>query len=139
MSLKLKNLIVAEQVLAPQWHSTLLKLFQWQATRYSEYTFTSGYRKDDEGIHGVLPLRAYDWSAHSFDQPLSVAEDTNKNWVYDPKRPQYDVCLFHAVCPKCGTNHMWHFVSKCKQCNEPIVTNWHFHNQICDRTILRRK
>jgi len=61
----------------------------------AEFTATSLFRINDNGVHGMLPLRGLDLSCkHSFFG-LVVEDYINKRWVYDPKRPEMKCCIFH--------------------------------------------
>ena len=57
---------------------------------------TSLYRMNDKGIHGNAdPLRALDARCRNEAQGLNIEKWVNDRWIYDPARPQYNVCMFH--------------------------------------------
>ncbi len=99
------------------WHPTLLALEIWFYERYGRQVYTSAYRahkihSGDSGIHSTDPLRANDkrtMGLHPY--PMDVAQDVNKHWQYDPKRPNLKVCMYHDT-----------------------GQGFHFHYQIHDRT-----
>ena len=137
MPLVLKDLKVARATRLP-WHPKLEDLYDWQAVRFTgPYIITSAYRPGTNSIHGTNPLRAFDWSSKFLEDPLDVAKETNKHWIYDPERPALACCLYHAVCPKCGVNHLWQYEKNCLNCDAFIHDHWHFHNQVCDKTIYK--
>ena len=58
-------------------------------------TITSLYRMKDKSVHGTLPLRAIDVRCRNHDVGKVIEKWTNKNYVYDKKRPEMNVCLYH--------------------------------------------
>jgi len=95
-------------ILLHAWHPKLLDLLLWLTVRYSRITFTSGYREytihdKDSGIHGTIPLRAFDLRSRDFEDAISVRDDINRVWVYDPNRPHLMICVYH------DTGFGWHF------------------------------
>ena len=88
------------------WHPKLLELFLWLTVRHSHITLTSAFR-EGAGVHGTIPLRAFDLRSRDFEDPVKVCEDINKYWVYDPKRPKFKVCIYHNV------GRGWHFHIQC--------------------------
>ncbi len=80
-----------------------------------EFTITSLYRIDDDGVHGTLPVRGLDWRCHSESFGLFVVEYINKRWQYDPSRPHKVVCMFHRTSSG----------------------GYHLHIQVCAKTIAR--
>ena len=60
-----------------------------------EFTVTSLYRIDDDGVHGTLPLRGTDLRCRSKAVGEFLRDWINARWIYDPARPSRDVCIFH--------------------------------------------
>lgn len=60
-----------------------------------EFTATSLYRIGDKGVHGTLPLRGLDLRCRYGFLGILIQDYINKNWQYDPKRPDMKCCLFH--------------------------------------------
>ena len=101
------------------WHERLLDVFDWINVRYSKITLTSTYRDklihvSDSGIHMTSPLRAFDLRSKDFSNPWTVRDDINQGWMYDPKRPWLNVCVYHNT-----------------------GLGWHFHCQVHDNTKRR--
>ena len=84
-----------------------------------ELIVTSDFRSkpihdNDPGIHGTNPLRAIDLRSWTMRNPEIIAEKINKAWIYDPKRPEYKVCVYHN-----------------------IGQGYHFHLQVHDNTVIK--
>lgn len=62
-----------------------------------EPVITSQLRIGDRGVHGTLPLRAHDFSCSDKELGEKLADDINKAWEYDYKRPHKRVAMFHDV------------------------------------------
>ena len=60
-------------------------------------TITSLYRIGDDGVHGSLPLRALDLRCRNDGVGKVIERWVNRRYLYDPKRPQYKVCMYHDV------------------------------------------
>jgi len=60
-----------------------------------EFTLTSLYRINDNGVHGTLPLRAMDLSIRNNDIGLVAERFVNGRWIYDPTRPKLKCALLH--------------------------------------------
>ncbi len=132
-----KNQKTLKSILVEGWHPTLINIYLWIINKYPDAIITEGYRLRDMGVHGTKPLRAFDLRAWSFKAPEKVAEDINKNWSYDHIRPHLQVCVFHAVCPICKTNHNITnegMVKTCVKCSADISGHWHFHIQCSEYT-----
>ncbi len=56
---------------------------------------TSAFRNGDDGVHGTEPLRGVDLRGN-------YANEINSEWIYDPKRPQMKVAIYH------DTGSGWH-------------------------------
>ena len=61
-----------------------------------EFTITSIYRGDDDGVHGTLPVRGIDLRCRSLEIGISIEALINKFWIYDPKRPGKKCCFLHG-------------------------------------------
>lgn len=101
------------------WHPKLIEVLLWLTVRYSTIILTSAFRphkihSKDSGIHSTIPLRAFDLRSAVFKDPQQIADDINKHFVYDPKRPRYKVAKY-----------------------KDIGQGWHFHIQVHDRTDYR--
>lgn len=57
-----------------------------QATGF-EFTITSLYRINDDGVHGTLPLRGTDLRMRNKDAAEAVAKYINDRWEYNPEAP----------------------------------------------------
>ena len=82
------------------WHPKLIEVLLWLTVRYSTIILTSAYRlkkihPKDSGIHGTVPLRAFDLRSAVFPDPQKIADDINAHFVYDPERPELKVCVYH--------------------------------------------
>jgi hypothetical protein len=94
-----KNLNVLEKMLTVSWHPTLIALLKWLRVRHhtGQIVITSAFRWQDKGVHGAIPLRAFDLRSWVFKDPKAVCDDINMNWAYDPKRPEKKVATLHDV------------------------------------------
>ena len=94
-----KNLKVLRNIFTVAWHPILIAVLLWMVVRYSKgkIVFTSGFRKGDSGVHGTDPLRGFDLRSWVFSDPQQVCDDINKIWIYDPKRPEKTVAIYHDV------------------------------------------
>lgn len=61
-----------------------------------EFTVTSIYRIDDDGVHGTLPVRGLDLRCRSYEVGSAIESLINKFWVYDPKRLGKKCCFLHG-------------------------------------------
>ena len=76
---------------------------------------TSLFRIGDSGVHGTLPLRAVDERCRDKAVGDRVAGYINERWVYDPDRPQMQVCAYHDA-----------------------GGGWHLHYQVHPKTVRRK-
>ena len=60
------------------------------------FTNTSLYRMDDDGVHGVLPLRGVDLRMRSQAIGEIIVQEINLNWIYDPARPAFKCAKLHG-------------------------------------------
>lgn len=116
------NVILKDVRLLRHWcHPALIWVvddcLKWWPT---EFVITSLWRKrapGESGIHATNPLRAMDVRSRIFPASVSrqIEDKINKEWIYDPKRPNLKVCVWHDT----GQGE-------------------HFHLQVHDRTCRRK-
>jgi len=98
-----KSVTVMQELIVVPWHPKLKKVVFWTMKTWpGQITFTSGFRVDDDGVHGQDPLRGTDLRSLTFKDPRGVEHAINKEWDYG--KPPYQVCLYHqsVKCRKCG-------------------------------------
>ena len=84
-------------------HPKLTEVLLWTSRlKKMEMVVTSDHRDKpihdkDPGIHNTDPLRAIDLRSWTMRNPELIAEKINKAWIYDPKRPEYKVCVYHEA------------------------------------------
>lgn len=61
-----------------------------------EFTITSIYRIDDEGVHGQLPVRGIDLRMRSISVGKTIEHLVNNNFTYDPSRPEMKCAILHG-------------------------------------------
>lgn len=61
-----------------------------------EFTVTSIYRIDNDGVHGTLPVRGLDFRCRSLEIGISIEAMINKFWIYDPNRTGKKCCYLHG-------------------------------------------
>ena len=61
-----------------------------------EFTVTSLYRIDDDGVHGQLPLRGTDLRMRSIVAGEIMETLVNDEWIYDPSRPDMKCAVLHG-------------------------------------------
>jgi hypothetical protein len=61
-----------------------------------EFTITSLYRIDDNGVHGQLPLRGIDLRCRDKNIGTVFEAYVNRRYQYDPARPVKTVCMLHG-------------------------------------------
>lgn len=75
----------------------LRKLIVWlEESTGLEFTETSRFRMNDNGVHGQLPVRGIDLRCRALDIGIAVEAYINKFWIYDPKRPGKKCCFLHG-------------------------------------------
>ena len=62
-----------------------------------EFTITSLYRINDNGVHGALPLRGLDLRCREPGFGKLIEKYVNTKWIYDPARTQMKCCMFHDI------------------------------------------
>lgn len=79
----------------------LRKIMAQIEKRCGSQIITSLYRMNEEGVHGTLPLRGIDLRCKN--QRTDGLDDNvlvhfvNRNWIYDPERPNMKVAIIHDV------------------------------------------
>ncbi len=94
--LEVKNI----EVMRPFMHPTLYEVARDLIPRFpGPFLWTSLWRPDDPGIHGIFPLRAMDVRSRHLSPKARemVVEYVNSTWIYDPNRPEKQVCIHHDV------------------------------------------
>ena len=82
----------------------LRELLHYIELRYGfEFTQTSGYRINDSGVHGTLPLRGWDLRCWDYDVGMLIAKQVSSVWQYDYKRPELPCVKYHKT-----KNGGWH-------------------------------
>jgi hypothetical protein len=61
-----------------------------------EFTITSLFRINDDGVHGQLPLRGTDLRMRSLMVGKVLEEQINDQWFYDPLRPDKMCAYLHG-------------------------------------------
>lgn len=80
---------------AEAFHENLKTVFGWfQAAVGLELFLTSTWR-NDKGVHNTTPMRAADARCRDEHIGKAIAESVNRKFIYDPKRPQLPVCIYH--------------------------------------------
>jgi hypothetical protein len=94
--IRIKNTTVLESMLIHPVHPKLIKLCQWFCIRYSETVFTGFYEERNyASVHSTIPVRGGDARSRIYKDPQAVADDVNRNWVYDPDRPWLKCAIYH--------------------------------------------
>lgn len=61
-----------------------------------QFTITSLYRLDDNGVHGALPLRGVDLRMRNIGIGDAIVKEINDNWQYDSKRESFKCAILHG-------------------------------------------
>jgi len=68
-------------------HTTLRDVLRWVEVETGlEFTITSIFRMNDDGVHGQLPVRGIDLRMRDEAAGKCIEKFINDNWSYDPKR-----------------------------------------------------
>ena len=79
------------------YHPKLRKLLPWlEESTGLNFTITSQYRIDDDGVHGMLPLRGTDLRMRIISIGRKIETHINENWHYDPDRPDMKCAILHG-------------------------------------------
>lgn len=137
--IQVKNHEVLASLLQNKFHPILTALIKWVAW-VSGIFITEGHRlkKHKHDLHGTTPVRAIDGRASIYTHPGMIADRINAKWIYDPDRPEMKCALYHARCPKCGTDHKHTFNQYCTQCSHYITYYWHLHFQVHPKTVFMK-
>ena len=97
---KYKNELVYQRSHSVIWNPKLLEFNLWFMGRFGAPIFTSTYRpgpihSKDSGIHSSDPLRAEDLRSYIYPDPISMEQEINDHWIYDPTRSEMRVCIYH--------------------------------------------
>ena len=97
--IQIKNTAIFKSLFVNKPHPTLIKVISWIEDRWPGIVITCGYepRPGRTSVHSTNPLRGIDLRSRTFANPHAVADEINKHWAYDPKRPEKVVALFHDV------------------------------------------
>ena len=101
--IRTKSITIMRELIVIPWHLMLEKIVFWICEQWpGQIVFTSGYRKDNKGVHGQDPLRGIDLRSREFRNPRQVEDAINQEWDYGKKPHQ--VCIYHQTvrCEKCG-------------------------------------
>lgn len=78
-------------------HPKLRKMAKWlEKSTGLEFTETSRFRMDDDGVHGQLPVRGLDLRCRAQEIGIAIEAYINKHWIYDPKRSGKKCCYLHG-------------------------------------------
>ncbi len=95
--IKIKNSEVLNQLLSYEYDPKLTEILSWLDDQFTDkIIITCGY-EERNGVHGVIPVRGIDIRSKMFKDPDFVSEYINRNWSYDPERPNLKVALYHNV------------------------------------------
>ena len=95
-SIGYKDLTVVRGMFRVKWHPQLINVFLWCLVRFSRLVLTAAWELGHpSGMHETIPLRAIDLRSWIFKDPQAVCDDINLHWIYDSKRPEKEVCIFH--------------------------------------------
>ena len=73
------------------------KLIKWlEKSTGLEFTETSRFRMNNDGVHGALPVRGIDLRCRSLEIGITIEAYINKFWTYDPKRTGKKCCYLHG-------------------------------------------
>ena len=136
--IEIKDPDVVDGMLKRRYHVILRRLIRWFLVNVAYARFTESYRpmQHPDDLHGTNPVRATDIGAKDVPKPEEIADKTNEVWEYDYKRPEKQVCVFHARCPNCDRDNRPPYHDIC-ECGEDIRYYWHFHLQVHDNTRRR--
>lgn len=108
MNLDFKSYQILKNFTTKEYHPKLAQFLSWWGDEFYEIIITSAWRAT--GFHSTG--RAVDLRSWIYANPSGMEKYVNDQWVYDPNRPHYKVCVLHDV----GKGD-------------------HFHIQVHDRTI----
>lgn len=86
-------------------HPKLRKMVKWlEESTGLEFTETSRFRMNDDGVHGQLPVRGIDLRCRIKEIGITIEAYINKSWIYDPTRTGKKCCYLHGK----GSNLHFH-------------------------------
>jgi len=78
-------------------HKTLRTMCCWLELETGlEFTDTSIFRMDDDGVHGTLPVRGIDLRMRNYIVGKVIESEINSSWEYDPNRPGKKCAKLHG-------------------------------------------
>lgn len=87
------------------YHRTLIEILLWLEKETGvEFTTTSQWREDDDGVHGTIPLRGTDLRIRNTELGKCLEGIINAEWLYDPDRPSKMCARAHGE----GANYHLH-------------------------------
>ena len=87
------------------FHPTLVDIAVWILTKYEKIVITCGHRKNDIGVHGMMPCRGLDLRSWIYPHPEFIVSDVNNMWEYDYDRPEMNCAMLHDA----GSGSHLHF------------------------------
>ena len=92
-----KDRTVLNSLLDVSFDPILMRIIWWIDESWPDLlTITCGYRRGDIGsVHATIPCRGIDIRSWVYKDPWKVARRINKEWIYDPERPEKKVCKLH--------------------------------------------
>ncbi len=99
MRFGIKNTAVLATLLTMPVDRRLVMVILWWMERFGKLVVTEAWRKSihKHDLHGLTPLRAIDLRSWIYTDPQVIADIVNTAWVYDPKRPSKQVCVYHKT------------------------------------------
>jgi hypothetical protein len=95
--LNFKNERIFKNFTSKPMHPRLTELLLYFFRKHYELVVTSYYRPNSAGVHSTIPVRGCDLRSFIFPYPEDLVESANKDWVYDPKRPELKCFIYHDV------------------------------------------
>lgn len=94
--IEIKDRHIFDSLIGWLYHHKLRKLIYWLNGWCDNITITEGYReaRHKGDVHATVPVRAIDIRSWRLKNPQAVADKINKNWVYDPQRPEMKCCVY---------------------------------------------
>lgn len=76
----------------------LMDIVEWIYDEHDQnHVITSGFRREDAGVHGQNPLRGLDLRSRIYSDPNRLCRLVNDRWEYDGKRPEKVCALLHGI------------------------------------------
>jgi len=94
--IRVKDIETLRSLLVHPAHPRLMELVGWFCGHYPDTIITCGYEmRDYPSVHSVIPLRGLDVRSRGYADPGDVADQVNKQWIYDPARPERLCAIYH--------------------------------------------